>query len=124
MYGVGALALSGLAASFPMMNLSAAFGSLVGSGAATLTSICLGQKNYDRALKVFGNVILLNLIVGVVFMAVLLIFLNPNIYFFVESDATIGYTNDYMRIIMLGNVITHIHGLNAICVPQGIRDWQ
>ena len=63
-HGVGALALSGLAASFPMMNLSAAFGSLVGSGAATLTSICLGQKNYDRALKVFGNVILLNLLSG------------------------------------------------------------
>jgi putative MATE family efflux protein len=119
-HGVGALALSGLAASFPMMNLSAAFGSLVGSGAATLTSICLGQKNYDRALKVFGNVILLNLIVGVVFMAVLLIFLEPTLYFFGASDATIGYASDYMRIILLGNVVTHMyHGLNAILRSSG-----
>ena len=32
--GVGALAISGLAISFPLMNLTAAFGSLVGVGAS------------------------------------------------------------------------------------------
>ena len=36
--GVGALAIAGLAVTFPLMNLGAAFGSLVGVGASTLMS--------------------------------------------------------------------------------------
>ena len=48
-HGVGALAISGLAITFPLMNLAAAFGSLVGVGASTLISVKLGQKDYDNA---------------------------------------------------------------------------
>ena len=48
-HGVGALAISGLALTFPLMNLAAAFGSLVGVGASTLMSVRLGQKDYDTA---------------------------------------------------------------------------
>ena len=52
---VGSLALAGLAVTFPLMNLSAALGTLVGVGAATLTSVLLGQNNYDAANKVLAN---------------------------------------------------------------------
>ena len=48
---VGTLAMSGLAVTFPLMNLSAAIGTLVGVGAATMTSMLLGQKNYEVANK-------------------------------------------------------------------------
>src|SRR5574344_153787 len=65
-HGVGALAISGLALTFPLMNLSAAFGSLVGVGASTLVSVKLGQKDYDTAQHVLGNVLVLNLILGTV----------------------------------------------------------
>ena len=47
--GVGALAISGLAITFPFMNLSAAFGAAVGVGASTLMSVKLGQKDYETA---------------------------------------------------------------------------
>ncbi len=43
-HGVGTMAISGLALTFPLMNLAAAFGSLVGVGASTLVSVKLGQK--------------------------------------------------------------------------------
>ena len=49
-HGVGALAISGLALTFPLMNLAAAFGSLVGVGAATLVSMRLGQRDYETAI--------------------------------------------------------------------------
>lgn len=62
-HGVGAMAISGLALTFPLMNLAAAFGSLVGVGAATLISVKLGQKDYDTAQRVLGNVFVLNLII-------------------------------------------------------------
>ena len=119
-HGVGAMAISGLALTFPFMNLAAAFGSLVGVGAATLISVRLGQKDYDTAKAVLGNVVLLNLIVGLVFGFVTLLFLDPILYFFGASEATIGYARDFMRVILLGNVITHMYlGLNAVLRASG-----
>ena len=66
-HGVGPLAISGLALTFPLMNLAAAFGSLVGVGAATLISMRLGQRDYETAQRVLGNVLVLNLIIGIAF---------------------------------------------------------
>ncbi len=119
-HGVGPMAISGLALTFPLMNLAAAFGSLVGVGAATLVSMRLGQRDYDSARNILGNVLVLNLIVGIVFGAAALLFLDPILYFFGASDATIGYARDYMQIILLGNVITHMYlGLNAVLRASG-----
>ena len=88
-HGVGALAISGLALTFPLMNLAAAFGSLVGVGAATLMSVRLGQKDYDTANKILGNVFVLNIILGLAYTVVVLSFLDPILYFFGASDATL-----------------------------------
>lgn len=119
-HGVGAMAISGLALTFPLMNLAAAFGSLVGVGAATLVSVKLGQKDYDTAQRVLGNVLVLNIIIGLAFTVLTLVFLDPILYFFGGSDATVGYARDYMEVILLGNVITHIYlGLNAVLRSAG-----
>lgn len=119
--GVGSLALAGLALTFPIMNLSAAVGTLVGVGAATLISVLLGQKNYDTANKVLGNSVVLNLITGMVFMAVIIAFLDPILYFFGASENTITYAREYMFIILLGNVVTHLYfGLNAVVRVMGL----
>ena len=77
-HGVGPLAISGLAITFPLMNLAAAFGSLVGVGASTLVSVRLGQKDYDTAQHILGNVITLNLIIGIGFTILTLLFLGLN----------------------------------------------
>ncbi len=118
--GVGALAISGLALTFPLMNLAAAFGSLVGVGAATLVSVKLGQKDYDTAQRILGNVLVLNIIIGFLFSVVSLVFLDPILYFFGGSDSTVGYAREYMQIILIGNIITHIYlGLNAMLRSSG-----
>lgn len=119
-HGVGPMAISGLALTFPLMNLAAAFGSLVGVGAATLISVKLGQKDYDTAQRVLGNVLVLNIIIGLAFTVLTLIFLDPILYFFGGSDETVGYARDYMKVILYGNVITHIYlGLNAVLRSAG-----
>lgn len=118
--GVGPLAISGLAVTFPLMNLSTAFGTLVGAGAATMLSVLLGQKNYKAANKVLGNVVSLNIIIGVIFMAVALLFIDPILYFFGASENTLPYAKEYMTIILIGNVITHLYfGLNAAMRSSG-----
>ena len=118
--GVGPLAISGLAVTFPLMNLSTAFGTLVGAGAATMLSVLLGQKNYKAANKVLGNVVTLNTIIGLVFMAVALIFIDPILYFFGASENTLPYAKEYITIILIGNVVTHLYfGLNAAMRSSG-----
>ncbi len=118
--GIGSLALAGLGVSFPLMNLSSALGTLVGVGASTLVSVLLGQKNYKAANKVLANDVTLNCIIGLAFMVFCLIFLKPILFFFGASDNTITYACQYMRIILLGNVITHLYfGLNSMLRSSG-----
>ena len=119
-HGVDALALSGLAVTFPLMNISTAFGAMVGMGSATLISVKLGQKDYGTAQNILGNAVVMNILMGVVFAAISLLFLDPILYFFGASESTIGYARDYMMIILLGNVITHMYfGFNALLRAMG-----
>ena len=116
----GHLAISGLAVTFPLMNLSAALGTLVGVGAATMVSVLLGQKNYKAASKVLTNEVTLNTIIGLVFTALTLLFLSPILRFFGASDDTLPFASDYMTIILAGNVFTHLYfGLNAVIRSSG-----
>jgi len=119
-HGVGALAISGLAITFPLMNLSVAFGAMVGVGAATLMSLRLGQKDYSSANHILGNMITLNIIFGLSYSVLVLIFLDPILQFFGASSATLPYAREYMQIILLGNVVTHLYwGLNALIRASG-----
>ena len=118
--GVGPLAISGLALTMPMMNLTAAFGAMIGAGSAALTSIRLGQGNKPAAERILGNVVLLNVVLGVVLMAFGLLYLDELLYFFGASNQTLPYAREYMRIILYGNVITHLfHGLNCMLRVAG-----
>lgn len=118
--GVDALAISGLAITMPIMNLSAAFGAMIGAGGSTLTSIKLGQQDGKSAQKVLGNVFLLNVALGIIFMALGLIFLDDILYFFGASEKTIPFARDFMQVILIGNVITHLYlGLNNVMRASG-----
>ncbi|MEE3406570.1 MAG: MATE family efflux transporter [Candidatus Cryptobacteroides sp.] len=117
---VGPLAISGLAVTFPLMNISAALGTLVGVGGSTMISVLLGQKNYDVANKVLGNVVSLNVAVGVFFTILTLAFINPILTFFGASENTLPFARDYMTIIAIGNVVTHLYfGLNSVIRSSG-----
>lgn len=117
---VGTLALGGLTATFPFMNLGAAFGAMVGVGACTVISVRLGQKDYATAQNVLGNSITLNLLLGIIFSIVCLAYLDPILLIFGASEATLPYAREYMQIILAFNVISHSYlGLNAIMRAAG-----
>ena len=119
-HGVGALALSGLTVAKPFMDICAAFGTLVGVGASSLVAIKLGEKDYRSANDVLANVIILNVILGAIIMVVGLYWLDPILYAFGASDATIEYAREYMEIILWGNILTHIYyGLNSMLRSVG-----
>ncbi|MBE6193888.1 MAG: MATE family efflux transporter [Rikenellaceae bacterium] len=115
-HGVGGAAISGMAITMPIMNIAGAFGAMVGVGAAARMSIRLGEGNMQAAEKTLANAVMLNLILGFLLMAVMLIFLDPILQLFSGGNAsaeTIGYARDFMRIILLGNMTQHMYlGLN------------
>ena len=118
--GVGADAIMGLAVTMPLMVLAAAFGMLVGVGAATLMSVRLGQKDYEVASKILGNVIVFTLFFGLFLSGVLLVFLDPLLRFFGASDATLPYARDFMQVILVFNVTSHMYfSLNALLRSVG-----
>ena len=117
---VGSLAISGLAVTFPLMNISTAFGTLVGVGAATMISVLLGQKNYAVANKVLSNEVTLNIITGLVFTFVALMWMDPILRFFGATEATLPFARQYMTIIAIGNAVTHLYfGLNSVIRSSG-----
>ena len=113
--GVGAMAISGLAITFPFMNLSGAIGACIGVGASTYLSVKLGQKDYSMAQRILGNAVVLKIITGILFGTLCLLFLSPILRFFGATDNTLPYAREYMEIILLGNVFTHLYfGMNAM----------
>ena len=113
--GVGAMAISGLAITFPFMNLTAAFGAGIGVGASTAISVKLGQKDYATAQHILGNTFTLNLIVGLGLGLLCLLFLDPILRFFGASSQTLPYAHEYMVYILIGNVVSHMYlGFNAL----------
>ncbi len=117
---VGADAIAGLGITFPFMNLSAAFGAAVGVGASTCISVKLGQKDYKTAEELLGNTVTLNLIVGFLFMVICMLFLDSILRFFGASEVTLPYAREFMEVILLGNMITHMYfGMNAVLRAAG-----
>ena len=113
--GVGPEAIMGLALTGPLMALGAAFGAMVGVGGATLMSVRLGQKDYRTAQDILGNVLFMNVVMGLGLGVSLQVFLTPILRFFGASDVTLGPAHDFMTVILCGNVVTHLYlGMNAL----------
>jgi len=118
--GVGALALSGLSAIFPIMVIIVAFGMLIGVGAGVRVSFNLGKKDFDRAEKVLGNAFVLMVVVSLFIAVVGFIIKEPLLLFFGVNEQTYVYANDYLDIILAGTLF-HIVGysLNNLIRSEG-----
>lgn len=119
-HGVGPIAISGLAITFPLMNLVVAFCVLISAGGATISSIRLGQKDIEGATLVLGNTLMLCLTNAILFGGLAFIFLDQILIFFGASDSTLPYARDFMQVILLGTPITYVMiGLNNVMRATG-----
>lgn len=118
--GVGALAISGLAVTFPVMNLTAAMGMLVGAGASSRISINLGKKDHKRAERILGNSFVLTILLNAIFITLLMIYLEPILMAFGASEETYPYARDYLQIILPGNIFaTMTFSFNSMMRASG-----
>lgn len=118
--GVGALAISGLTLTFPILLFLQAFGMLIGAGAATRVSIHLGRKANDKAENVLGNAFTLTFIIGALTIIPSMIYLDELLIWFGGSEQTIPYAKDYLYIVIPGNLLATLSfGFNAIMRASG-----
>lgn len=118
--GVGAMAIAGLAITFPLMNLVVAFCTLIAVGGATISSIFLGQKNVARATDVINNVMVLCLIHSIIFGGLCLLFLDPILTLFGATPETIPYAREFMKVILYATPISYVFiGLNNLMRATG-----
>lgn len=118
--GVGSLAISGLAVTFPILIFLQAMGMLIGAGAATRISILLGQKRRDEAEKLLGNAFLLTLLVSGSATFLCVLFLEPLLLAFGASEQTLPYAYDYLMIVLPGNICANIaFSYNAVMRASG-----
>ncbi len=119
-HGVGAMAIAGLAISFPLMNLVVAFCTLVSAGGSTLASIRLGQKDLKGATEILSHTLMLCITNSVFFGILSFIFLDDILLFFGASHDTLPYARSFMQVILLGTPITYtMIGLNNVMRATG-----
>ena len=116
----GAIAISGLAITFPAMALVSSLGMLVGSGAAARISISLGKRDHYTAEQILGNSLLLTVILNAVFITLFYILLEPILLAFGASELTYPYAREYLEIVLLGNVFVSLcYNFNAMMRSSG-----
>jgi len=118
--GVGPLAISGLALTFPFMILLMAFGMLVGAGSAARISITLGEDDKAKAEKILGNALTLTFIISGTVVILSYIFMSDLLRLFGGTERTIRYAEDFMRIIIPGGILSALSfGFNNIMRASG-----
>lgn len=114
-YAVAALGLI-----FPVMNLTVAFGTLVGLGTAATASITLGQHDYPRAFRVLGHCVVLGIITGLLVGWAPLPWLHEILAFFGARGEALEEAYNFMYVIMLGfPVSTCFLNLNHLMRASG-----
>lgn len=118
--GVGSIALSGVAVTFPITNVIMAIGMLVGTGAAAVVSIKLGQKDKKAAEKIIGNAYTLTIILSIIISIIGMIFLTPILNLLGASSETMPYARQFATILLIGAVLQNVgFGLNPLMRSEG-----
>lgn len=107
-HGVGPMAISGLTLTLPVSSMIAAIGTLVGAGAAARISIVLGMNDLKWARNILGHVPILTCILSLLFIVPAMLFIDPILFLFGASEATLPYAKDYLMIVIPASIFTNL----------------
>jgi len=117
---VGALALTGLGVTYPLIIAISAFSALIFMGGTPRASIKMGEGDYEGAEKIMGNSFILLVIISIILTVLGLIFDRQLLMLFGASENTIEYAYNYMQIYLLGTIFVQLTlGMNSFITAQG-----
>jgi putative MATE family efflux protein len=91
--------IAGILITFPLFILSQGIGNIFGVGASNYISRKLGENNPDEAKRTNAVAFYTNILTGILFMVIILLFKPPLLHLIGTSNATFQYANDYFSII-------------------------
>lgn len=106
--GVGAMAISGLTLTFPLMNIITAIGTLVGAGASARLSIVLGMNDIKWGRNILAHTLMMTFFMSMVAVTGMMMFLDDILLLFGGSEQTIPYAKQYLSIVLPGSVLTNL----------------
>jgi putative MATE family efflux protein len=119
-HGVGSLGIAGTTVAFPVMLIIMAFAMLIGVGANTLVSIRLGENKKEEAEGIFGNALVLLVVINLILSIIGLIVLVPFLKLLGASEQVLPYARDYLQIILIGGVFQSVGmGMNNFIRSEG-----
>ena len=101
-HGVGIYGNAATNVQFPINIVSMAMSLLIGVGTATYFNIHSGKGERDKGVRAVGNGMTVVVIIGLIIMAVVLIFLKPLLIALGATDEILPYAVDYTWIVALG----------------------
>lgn len=116
----GAIALTGIGLSTPIIILISAFSVLIGMGGAPRAAISMGAGRKEEAEKIMGNGFTVLLFLSVVLTGFFLYFNETLLLYFGASEKTLPYALDYMQIYTIGSLFVLLAlGMNPFISTQG-----
>lgn len=98
---VGTLALSAINMSYPLNSLELAVGIMLASGGSAIIARELGEGKEDAARRDFSCIVAVSVLLGILFMVLGNLFLDPILRLLGTSEAQIPYCRVYTRILLL-----------------------
>ncbi|MEI0495389.1 MATE family efflux transporter [Brachyspira intermedia] len=117
---IGAMALTGVGVTMPVIMAVSAFAYLISMGGSPRASIMMGKQDYDKAEEIVGNCTMTLIMISLILTIILLLFSKPLLMVFGASENTIIYALRYLRIYSMGTIFVQLAlGLNAFITAQG-----
>jgi len=115
------VAMGAVSVSYPFTLINTGVSTLIGVGSASVLSRAVGKKDQGTIGKIMGNLIALNLILGVIITITGMIFTRPILGFSGAEGEILNNAEEYLRIIFAGSLFVNFaRSANMIMRGEGI----
>jgi len=115
------VAMGAVSVSYPFTLINTGVSTLIGVGSASVLSRAVGKKDQGTIDKIMGNLIALNLILGVIITITGMIFTRPILGFSGAEGEILNNAEEYLRIIFAGSLFVNFaRSANMIMRGEGI----
>lgn len=118
---VGSTAMGAVSVSYPFTLINTGISTLIGVGSASVLSRAVGKKDQATIDKIMGNLIALNLIFGIIVIALGMIFTRQILLLSGAEGEILNNAERYLRIIFAGSLFVNFaQSANMVMRGEGI----
>lgn len=115
------IAMGAVSVAYPFTLVNTGVSTLIGMGSASVLSRAVGKKDQNTVDKIMGNLIALNLILGIIITVVGMVFTRPILMLSGAEGEILNNAERYLRIIYAGSLFVNFaQSANMIMRGEGL----